>query len=116
VNDDPATIDRHLVIVRLREQTDLTFDEIGKIAGCSRPYCVQTYLLGDTDGVIGTERPPRSSRATACSTRPRGIRRGCIYDPRSMHFAVDDGRGRCIKSGGLSSRLVPPAVVNGGTI
>jgi len=45
-----------------------------------------------------------------------GIRRGCIYDPRSMHFAVDDGRGRCIKSGGLSSRLVPPAVVNGGTI
>jgi len=33
-----------------------------------------------------------------------------------MHFAVDDGRGRCIKSGGLSSRLVPPAVVNGGTI
>jgi len=30
--------------------TDLvTFDEIGKIAGCSRPYCVQTYLLGDTD-------------------------------------------------------------------
>jgi hypothetical protein len=49
VNDDPATIDRHLVIVRLREQTDLTFDEIGEIVGCSRPYCVQAYLLGETD-------------------------------------------------------------------
>jgi len=49
VNDDPTTIDRHLVIVRLREQTDLTFDEIGKIVGRSRPYCVQAYLLGDSD-------------------------------------------------------------------
>ena len=49
MSDDPVTIDRHLVIVRLREQTDLTFDEIGAIVGRSRPYCVQAYLLGDVD-------------------------------------------------------------------
>jgi hypothetical protein len=49
VNDDPTTIDRHLVIVRLREQTDLSFDEIGAIVGRSRPYCVQAYLLGEID-------------------------------------------------------------------
>lgn len=49
MNDDPTTIDRHLVIVRLRERTDLSFDEIGAIAGRSRPYCVQAYLLGEID-------------------------------------------------------------------
>ena len=49
MSDDPARIDRHLVIVRLREETDLTFDEIGAIVGRSRPYCVQAYLLGDSD-------------------------------------------------------------------
>jgi len=49
VSDDPTTIDRHLVIVRLRERTDLTFDEIGAIVDRSRPYCVQAYLLGDSD-------------------------------------------------------------------
>ena len=49
MSDDPAAIDRHLVIVRLRERTDLTFDEIGAIVERSRPYCVQAYLLGETD-------------------------------------------------------------------
>ena len=34
------------------------------------------------------------------STRPRGVRRECIHDPRSMHVAVGVGRERCINSGG----------------
>jgi len=38
------------------------------------------------------------------STRPRGVRCGSIHDPRSMHFAAGDRRGRCIKSDGRSSR------------
>ena len=34
------------------------------------------------------------------SVRPHGVRRGCITDPRSMHFAVGYGLGRCIKTSG----------------
>lgn len=46
------------------------------------------------------------------STRPRGSRRGCIADPRSMHLAVGAGRERYINSGRLSGRSAPPAVVD----
>jgi len=47
------------------------------------------------------------------STRPRGVRRRCIHDPRSMHFGVGCGRERCIKSGGFPIRSVRPAAVDG---
>ena len=33
-----------------------------------------------------------------------------------MHFAAGDGRRRCIKSDGRSSRLAPSAVVDGPSI
>ena len=46
------------------------------------------------------------------STRPRGVRRRCIHDPRSMHFAAADRRERCIKSDGRSSRSAPSLVVD----
>ena len=50
------------------------------------------------------------------STQPRGVRCGSIHDPRSMHFAVGDGRERCIKSDGRSSRSARFAVVDGPSI
>ena len=50
------------------------------------------------------------------SARTRGIRRRCIHDPRSMHFAAADRRERCIKSRGRSSRSVRFAVVDGPSI
>jgi len=49
-------------------------------------------------------------------TRPRGVRCECIHDPRSMHFAATDQRGRCIKPSGRSSGSTPPAVANGENI
>ena len=51
--------------------------------------------------------------ARGFSTRLRGVRRRCIHDPRSMHFVAGYGHERCIKSGGLSSRSVLSAVIDG---
>lgn len=47
------------------------------------------------------------------STRPRGVRRRCIHDPRSMHLAADYGREKCIKSGGPSRRSARSVTVDG---
>jgi len=46
----------------------------------------------------------------------RGDRRRCIHDPRSMHFAAEDGCERYIKSDGLSRRAASPTVVDGENI
>ena len=55
-------------------------------------------------------------RGSGFSKRPRGLERGCIHDPRSMHIAVGDGRETCIKitrsvGGGRGDRYGNPTGV-----